>query len=97
MTPEEEIRAAIIVTPEMIAFVSAQINYAAEQLGKQSSNFVEFVHSIDPRLKRHEAMLLTAAFLENLPGLCQDSPEVINSLRHNADFLIKGRNEKTQN
>ncbi|MBL1199123.1 MAG: hypothetical protein FWK04_08555 [Nostoc sp. GBBB01] len=97
MTPEEEIRAAIIVTPDMIQFVSAEMNHASAQAGLQLHNFVDFIQSLDPRLERYEATLLTAAFLENLPGICQNSPEVINSLRHNADFLIKGRNEKTQN
>ncbi|WP_373525084.1 hypothetical protein [Nostoc sp.] len=94
MSREEEIKAAIVVTPDEIAFVSPEMNHASEQLGMQMFLFVDFVRTLEPRLQRFEAIQLAAAFLESLPSMCQQNPEVIICLKDNAQLLIERRISK---
>ncbi|MEH2390040.1 MAG: hypothetical protein V7K14_30605 [Nostoc sp.] len=95
MTREEEIKAAIVVTPDAIAFVSPEMNHASEHLGLQLCFFVDFVQALEPKLQRFEATQLAAAFLENLPEMCQGNPEVIECLKQNAQLLIERRFSKS--
>lgn len=94
MSREEEIKAAIVVTPDAIAFVSPELHAASEHLGTQTCLFVDFVQSLQPKLQRFEAIQLASAFLENLPEMCQQNPEVIDCLKENAQLLIKRRISK---
>lgn len=94
MTREEDIKAAIVVMPDEIVFVSPEMNSASDHLGRQMHLFVNFVQALEPKLQRFEATQLAAAFLENLPEMCQGNPEVIDCLKQNAQFLIERRFSK---
>ncbi|WP_334762001.1 hypothetical protein [Nostoc sp.] len=93
MTREEEIKAAIVVTPDAIAFVSPELHQASEQLGTRLCLFVDFVQSLEPKLQRFEAIQLAAAFLENLPAMCQNNPKIIECLKENTQFLMNTRKQ----
>jgi hypothetical protein len=96
MTREEQIKAAIVVMPDAIAFASPAINQASEILGMHISHLVSFFHSLEPELERHEAILFTAAVLENLPELLQTSDGVIEGLKSNTRILIAKRRHDEQ-
>ncbi len=96
MTREEQIKAAIVVMPDEIAFVSPAVNRAAEILGMQLSDFVTFLQSLEPDLERHEAFLFTAAVLDIMPELFKKSPGMIESLKSNAKDLIARRQHDEQ-
>ncbi|MEH2374018.1 hypothetical protein [Nostoc sp.] len=94
MTREEEIKAAIVVTPDAIGFLSPEMNQASQHMGLQMHLFVDFLQILEPNLQRFEATQLASAFLENLPEMCQDSPKLIDCLKQNAQFLIERRISK---
>ncbi|MEH2456546.1 hypothetical protein [Nostoc sp.] len=88
MTREEDIKAAIIVTPDMIGYASPETNQAAEDLGEALFFFVDYVESLEPKLERLEAMRLAAAFLKSLPEMCQQNSEVTDYLKELATSLL---------
>ncbi|MBG1267767.1 hypothetical protein [Nostoc sp. WHI] len=93
MTRDEEIKAAIVVTPDMIQFATARENQAAQQLGMELYNLVDFIHSLQPILLRHEAMLLCAAVLEMQPKLLGPNPAFLEVLADGAQKLIAAREQ----
>lgn len=96
MTREEQIKAAIVIKGDAVYFASPAMNRASEILGLQLSDFVTFIHSLEPNLERHEAMLIAAAVLENLPELFQTNDGMIESLKRNARILIAKRQHDEQ-
>lgn len=93
MTKEEEIKAAIFVTPDMIQFATPRETRAAQQLGMELHNLVDFIHLLHPILERYEAMLLCAAVLEAQPRLIKGNSQFLKSLADGVEKLITARGQ----
>lgn len=91
MTREQEIKAAIIVTPEAIAFASPEMNQASERAAEQLGQFVDWVQTKFPFLLRHEAVLFAGAVIESMPALLEQNPEAMHGLEYEALMLASRR------
>lgn len=88
---DEEIKAAIVIKADEIAFASPEMNRAAEHAAYQLHEFVDFVQTIDTELTRTEAIFLTAEILSNLPLLFGRNRAFIESIRENAKHIKSRR------
>ncbi|AFY43639.1 hypothetical protein [Nostoc sp. PCC 7107] len=91
MSREEEIKAAIVVTPETILFASPEMNSAAEQASWRLGEFVDFLDALDPKLERHESTLLAAAIIQSLPELINTNPELQAGIKQLAQEIRANR------
>ena len=88
---DEEIKAAIVIKADEIAFASPEMNRAAEHAAYQLHQFVNFVEGLDPELTRTEATFLTASVIEQLPVLFEANPSIIESIKKNAEYIKSRR------
>ncbi|OUL28287.1 hypothetical protein BV378_07645 [Nostoc sp. RF31YmG] len=91
MTREQEIKAAIVVTPDAISFASPEMNQASEIAAEQLGKFVDWIQSKFPFLLRHEAVLFAAAVIESMPALLEDNPEAMHGLQYEALMMASRR------
>ncbi|OUL34093.1 hypothetical protein [Nostoc sp. 106C] len=91
MTREQEIKAAIVVTPDAISFASPEMNQASEMAAEQLGKLVDWIQSKFPFLLRHEAVFFAAAIIEAMPTLLEQNPEAIHSLQHDALMMASRR------
>lgn len=91
MNREEQIKAAIVVTPEAIAFADPAMNQAAQRLAWELTKFVDYLQRFYPGMDRTEATLLASVVLESLPSLFDEVPEITEQLRECAAEVVRWR------
>ena len=72
MTTEEDIH-KIFITPESM--------HAAHACTLELTNFISYIKSIDPQLKKAEALLVAAAILNQFPDIFASNPEMLAELK----------------
>ncbi|WP_375497065.1 hypothetical protein [uncultured Nostoc sp.] len=90
-TPEEQIKAAIAACGDLIAIIDPAINGATEVACRNLNKFVDYVQTLDPELKRHEAITMTAAILDGLPSLLETDSELIAGIKAECQVLRSHR------
>lgn len=88
---EEQIKAAIVVTPEAIAFASPKMNQAAERLAWELTKFVDYLQRLYPDAERHEVTILASVVLQSLPDFFNETPEITEQLRECAAEVVRWR------
>jgi len=91
---DEEIKAAIVIKADEIAFASPEMNRAPEHAAYHLHEFVNFVEGLDTELTRTEATFLTASVIEQLPALFQANPSIIESIKKNAEYIRSKRDAR---
>jgi len=81
MNPEQQIKAAIVVFPEQIAFASPELNNAGQLIALRANELVNYMQTIDPELNRVEATHLAAAVIQGLPKHFEYNPELLLELK----------------
>ncbi|MEH1874121.1 hypothetical protein [Nostoc sp.] len=87
MTTEEQIKAAIVVYADRIAIASPELNNATELACYKLHEFVDYIETLDPKLERHQAIVMASAILESLPALLQSDLECIAGIKAECEAL----------
>ncbi|MEH2178955.1 hypothetical protein [Nostoc sp.] len=57
-------------------------------VSEELEKFINYLKTIDAKLEQHEATLLTAVLLEQLPTVLQSSPDLLKYVQQ-SDYRIK--------
>ena len=90
---KEQRTPAIVICGDLIAIVSPGINEATEVAGRNLNKFVDYIQTLDPELKRHEAIFMTAAILQGLPAWLETDSELIAGIKAECQALRSHRND----
>ena len=90
-TAKEQIKAAIVIYGDKIAFVEPDLNEATELVCGNLYQFVDYIQVLDPELERHEAIVMTAAILQSLPALLETDSELIAGIKAECQELRSKR------
>jgi hypothetical protein len=71
--------------------ISPSENWAAKNLASQTFALVEFMSVLSPDLYKHEAMLLAASFIDQLPGIIQANPGMQRAIAQGTQAMIDAR------
>ena len=88
---EEQTKAAIVIIGDEIAIVDPEINGATEVACRNLNRFVDYIQTLDPELKRHEAIVMTAAILDGLPALLETDSDLIAGIKAECQALRANR------
>ncbi|MHC5717644.1 MAG: hypothetical protein ACYTX0_37455 [Nostoc sp.] len=58
-----------------------QLKFSSEVCAKEVQNLLSYVQTVDPELKRHEAMMVAAALFNQLPDAFILNPEMLINLK----------------
>ena len=92
-TREDEIKAAIVVTPDAIAYLTPEINYATTQASESLTLFIAYLSRLDPELTAAELYLLAAGVIDSLPRLIQSDQNFIKCIKLNAAHIRSARQQ----
>ena len=90
-TAEEQIKAAIVIYGDKIAFVEPDLNEATKLVCGNLYRFVDYIQVLDPKLERHEAITVVAAMLDGLPSLLETDPDLIAGIKAECQELRNNR------
>ncbi|MCC5620667.1 hypothetical protein [Nostoc sp. CHAB 5715] len=90
-TPEQQLKAAIVIFEDIIAIVDPEINGATEVACRNLHKFVDYIQTLDPELKRNEAITMAAAMLDGLPSLLETDPDLIAGIKAECQALRSRR------
>ena len=90
-TQEEQIKAAIVICGDLVAIVDPALDGATEVACRNLHKFVDYIQTLDPALKRHEAITMTAAILDGLPTLLETDPDLIAGIKAQCQELRSHR------
>ncbi|MDZ8227563.1 hypothetical protein [Nostoc sp. ChiVER01] len=92
-TPEEQIKAAIVVYGDKIAIADPELNEATRLACYSLHRFVDYISTLDPKLERHQAITMASAILDSLPALLGTDSELIDGIKAECQALRSLANE----
>ncbi|MHC5823976.1 MAG: hypothetical protein ACYT04_51110 [Nostoc sp.] len=68
-----------------------QLTSCSEVCAKEVQNLLSYIQTVDPELKRHEAMMVAAALFNQLPGAFILNPEMLSNLKATCQIVKNKR------
>ena len=81
----------IVIYGDEIAIVDTETDSATESACRNLHRFVDYIQTLDPELKRHEAIRMASAILDALPNLLETSSDLIAGIKAECQELRSHR------